>query len=276
MSPESGMRERVLIKGAGEQASAAAHRLFRCGYRVLMTDLERPTAIRRTVSFCSAVYEREIEIEGVEGVLHRRDDLGASPVRWWRHIPVCVDPRARLVALWRPDVIVDARILKTNLDNQCSDAGLVIGLGPGLEAGRDVHYVVETMRGHDLGRIIERGFSQGDTGQPSEIGGYTHERLVRAPASGVFESRREIGDLVAAGDVIGSVAGTELKSCIAGVLRGLAWPGLEVVAGQKIADVDPRGDPALCHTLSDKARAISGSVLEIVVAHAYRKAENDP
>jgi len=228
------------------------------------------------VSFCSAVYEREIEIEGVEGVLHRRDDLGASPVRWWRHIPVCVDPRARLVALWRPDVIVDARILKTNLDNQCSDAGLVIGLGPGLEAGRDVHYVVETMRGHDLGRIIERGFSQGDTGQPSEIGGYTHERLVRAPASGVFESRREIGDLVAAGDVIGSVAGTELKSCIAGVLRGLAWPGLEVVAGQKIADVDPRGDPALCHTLSDKARAISGSVLEIVVAHAYRKAENDP
>lgn len=160
MSPESGMRERVLIKGAGEQASAAAHRLFRCGYRVLMTDLERPTAIRRTVSFCSAVYEREIEIEGVEGVLHRLDDLGASPVRWWRHIPVCVDPRARLVALWRPDVIVDARILKTNLDNQCSDAGLVIGLGPGLEAGRDVHYVVETMRGHDLGRIIERGFSR--------------------------------------------------------------------------------------------------------------------
>jgi xanthine dehydrogenase accessory factor len=276
MSLESGVREKVLIKGAGEQASAAAHRLFRCGCRVVMTDLERPTAIRRTVSFCSAVYEREIEIEGVRGVLHRVEDVGALPGRAWGHIPVCVDPRARLVALWRPDVIVDARILKTNLDNQCSDAGLVIGLGPGLEAGRDVHYVVETMRGHHLGRIVERGFSQGDTGQPGEIGGYTHERLVRTPVGGVFESRRGIGDLVAAGDLVGCVAGAEVRAGIPGLLRGLAWPGLEVVAGQKIADVDPRGDPSLCRTLSDKARAISGSVLEIVVAHANRKTQNDP
>jgi xanthine dehydrogenase accessory factor len=266
----SAAREKVLIKGAGEQASATAHRLFRCGYRVLMTDLEQPTAIRRTVSFCSAIYEDAIEIEGVRGVRYRLEDASALPAGAWDHVPVCVDPASRLVALWRPEVIVDARILKRNLDNSRADAGLVIGLGPGLEAGRDVHFVVETMRGHHLGRIIERGFSAGDTGQPGEIGGYTHERLLRAPVDGGFESRHAIGDVVRAGDVVGRVAGVEARAVIPGVIRGLLWPGLSVTAGQKVGDVDPRGDPALCREISDKARAISGSVLEIVVAHAGR------
>jgi len=174
------------------------------------------------------------------------------------------------VAMWRPDVVVDARILKTNLDNRRDDAPLVIGLGPGLEAGRDVHFVVETMRGHDLGRVIARGCSSRDTGEPGEIGGYTRERLVRAPAAGVFESARTIGERLAAGEAIGRVAGAELRARIGGVLRGLLWPGLEVTAGFKVADVDPRNDPALCRTLSDKARTISGSVLELVVAHAGR------
>jgi xanthine dehydrogenase accessory factor len=258
---------RVLVKGAGEQASATAHRLFRCGFRVAMTDLAQPTAIRRTVSFCSAVYEREIEIEGVRGVLHPREDVAALPPGAWDHVPVCVDPEAALVALWRPDVIVDARILKRNLDNHRGDAGLVIGLGPGLVAGQDVHYVVETMRGHDLGRVIASGPSSHDTGEPGEIGGYTHERVVRAPADGVFASPRRIGEQVAAGESLGSVAGVEMRARIAGVLRGLLWPGLTVTAGFKMADVDPRGDASMCRTLSDKARLISGSVLEIVVAH---------
>jgi xanthine dehydrogenase accessory factor len=272
----SGGREKVLIKGAGEQASATAHRLFRCGYRVAMTDLERPTAIRRTVAFCSAIYEGEIEIEGVRGVRSKVEAVAALPQGEWPYIPVCVDPEARLVALWSPEVIVDARILKTNLDNRCGDAPLVIGLGPGLEAGRDVHYVVETMRGHDLGRIIASGPSSSDTGEPGEIGGYTHERVVRAPASGVFTSPRRIGERVEAGDVIGSVAGVEVKAQIAGVLRGLLWPGLRVADGFKVADVDPRGEVSMCTTLSDKARIISGSVLEIVVAHACRRTQRDP
>jgi xanthine dehydrogenase accessory factor len=272
----SGPRERVLVKGAGEQATATAHRLFRCGYRVAMTDLEQPTAIRRTVAFCSAIYEGEIEIEGVRGVRSTVEAVAAMPQGEWPHIPVCVDPEARLVALWRPEVIVDARILKTNLDNRCSDAGLVIGLGPGLEAGRDVHYVVETMRGHDLGRVIASGPSSCDTGEPGEIGGYTRERVVRAPAGGVFTSLRRIGERVEAGDVLGSVAGVEVRAQIAGVLRGLLWPGLSVTEGFKLADVDPRGDASMCTTLSDKARLISGSVLEIVVAHAGRRVPRDP
>lgn len=271
----NGGRESVLIKGAGEQASATAHRLFRCGYRVAMTDLERPTAIRRTVAFCTAIYEGEIEVEGVRGVRATAEEVVAGAADGWPHIPVCVDPASRLVALWRPDVVVDARILKTNLDNRRDDAPLVIGLGPGLVAGRDVHFVVETMRGHDLGRIIANGPSSSDTGEPGEIGGYTHERVVRAPVDGVFTSSRRIGERVASGEVLGSVAGVEMKAQIAGVLRGLLWPGLPVTEGFKVADVDPRGDASMCTTLSDKARIISGSVLEIVVAHAGQQAPRD-
>jgi xanthine dehydrogenase accessory factor len=237
-----------------------------------MTDLERPTAIRRRVAFCSAIYEGEIEIEGVRGMRSTIGEVVEHAEDGWPHIPVCVDPSARLVALWRPDVVVDARILKRNLDNRCADAPLVIGLGPGLEAGRDVHFVVETMRGHDLGRIIGHWQSSADTGEPGEIGGYTFERVVRAPADGVFTSPRRIGERVEAGDVLGSVAGLVVKAQIAGVLRGLLWSGLPVTTGFKVADVDPRVDPAMCSTLSDKARVISGSVLEIVVAHGGRRA----
>ncbi len=264
------MREKVLVKGAGEQASATAHRLFRAGYRVLMTELARPTAIRRSVAFCSAVYEGVIEIEGVRGVLCRVEDVDAQSAGEWTHVPVCVDPTGRLVRAWRPDVVVDGRILKANLDNAPTDAPLVIGLGPGLVAGRDVHYVIETHRGHDLGRIIAEGTTAPDTGRPGDIGGFTTERLLRSPADGVFTSARRIGDRLAAGDIVAHVAGTALRTPIAGVLRGLLWPGLGVTAGFKVADVDPRDDPALCRTLSDKARTISGSVLELVVAHAGR------
>jgi xanthine dehydrogenase accessory factor len=260
----------VLVKGAGEQASAVGHRLFRAGYRVAMTDLARPTAIRRTVSFCSAIYEDAIEIEGVRGRLHPLEDVAALPPDAWDHVVVCVDPEARLVQRWRPDVSVDARILKHNLDNSPADAGLVIGLGPGLEAGRHVHFVVETQRGHDLGRIIAHGASQADTGEPGDIGGFTHQRLLRAPADGVFETTRAIGETLAVDDVVGMVGGAPVRTRVAGTLRGLLWPGLAVSAGQKLGDVDPRGDVRMCRTLSDKARTISGGVLEIVTAHSGR------
>jgi xanthine dehydrogenase accessory factor len=133
-----------------------------------------------------------------------------------------------------------------------------------------VHYVVETNRGHDLGRIIAHGASHADTGEPGDIGGYTHERLVRAPASGVFATRRTIGETLAAGDLVGTVSGVDVRTLVPGTLRGLLWSGLAVTVGQKLADVDPRGEERMCRTLSDKSRTISGGVLEIVVAHAGR------
>lgn len=265
------MREKILIKGAGEMASAVAHRLFRCGFHVVMTDIEEPTAVRRRVSFCSAIYEHEITIEGVRGACYASNDFSLLEDFDWGHIPVFVDPECLLMRIWNPEIIIDARMLKKNLDNRVSDAELVIGLGPEIEAGKDVHYVVETNRGHCLGRIIDQGKADDDTGEPGSNAGYTYERVVRAPADGIFESSLKIGNSVKAADVIGCVAGREVKARVPGVIRGIIMSGIFVSTGQKLGDIDPREEESFCDLISDKARTISGSVLEIVVSHVNKQ-----
>ena len=260
------MHEKVLIKGAGEHASGTAHRLFRCGYRVVMTEVASPKAVRRLVSFCSAIFEREFVVEGVRGVGYGLSDVDLLSSFDWSHIPVFVDPECRLRETWAPDAIIDGRILKANLDNDRDDAPLVIGYGPGLVAGRDVHFVVETSRGHNLGRIITDGCAAADTGDPYPIAGFTRERVLRSPAEGTLRPERRLGDLVKAGDVIATVADHPLTAAIPGVLRGLVYPGSTVTAGQKVGDIDPRGEPSYCHSLSDKTRTISGAALEIVAS----------
>ena len=258
-------RGRILIKGAGEHASGTAHRLFRAGFRVAMTEVAWPAAVRRAVSFCAAIQHGVTCVEGVPARAWDLSDAPALEAFDWTHVPVLVDPDGRLLASWRPDVVIDGRILKRNRDNSLDDAPLVIGLGPGLEAGRDVHLVVETSRGHDLGRVIEHGAAAPDTGVPGRIAGFGVERVLRAPAEGVLETERRIGDLVRAGDRIAAVAGLPVPAAIPGVIRGLLRGGHRVTAGQKIGDIDPRGDVGYCWTLSDKTRTISGAVLEAVV-----------
>ncbi|UCG31739.1 MAG: EF2563 family selenium-dependent molybdenum hydroxylase system protein [Phycisphaerales bacterium] len=265
------MREKVLIKGAGEHSSGTAHRLFRCGFRVVMTDLAWPTAVRRKVSFCSAIFEREIVVERIRGVGYTLEEAELLSSFGWHHIPVFVDPECRIKDMWTPDVIIDGRILKKNLGNSVGDAPLVIGFGPGLVAGKDVDFVVETNRGHDLGRIIEDGCAEPDTGVPGPSAGITRERVLRSPADGTLQVKRELGDVVSAGDVIGTVAGRAISAAIGGVVRGLAFPGSPVIVDQKIGDVDPRGDPSFCHTLSDKTRTISGAALEIILSFFDRR-----
>jgi xanthine dehydrogenase accessory factor len=256
---------KVLIRGAGEHASATAHRLFRCGMRVAMTEVERPTAVRRTVSFCTAVFDGACAVEGVPGRLWSLGDWEELEQRDLDHVPVFVDSEGVLVGRFRPHAIVDARILKRNEGNSLEQAPLVIGLGPGLLAGRDVHVVIETRRGHDLGRIIREGSSAPDTGIPGPIAGYTTERVLRAPCAGVLETLMAIGHPVNAGDVVCTVGGQPVEAAISGVLRGLVHAGVEVPAKLKVGDVDPRGDPAFCFSISDKARTISGSVLEAIL-----------
>ena len=258
------MQRKVLIKGAGEQSSGTAHRLFRCGCQVVMTDLAWPKALRLGVCFCSAIFHREIVVEGVRGVGYTLNQAGLLSSFDWNHIPVFVDPECRLARLWSPDVIIDGRILKTNLDNHVGDAPLVIGYGPGLVVGRDVDYVVETNRGHNLGRIITEGSAAPDTGIPGPIQGFTHQRVLRSPADGILRAHRKIGDTVAAGDVIATVSGQAMAAAMPGLLRGLVFPDSEVVANQKVGDIDPRGDPVHCYTLSDKTRTISGAAVEII------------
>ena len=264
-SSRSPRRGRIIVKGAGEQASGTAHRLYRAGFRVAMTEVAAPGAVRRAVSFSAAVQDGATCIEGVAARRWQIADADRLAAFDWDHIPVFVDPECSLARSWRPEVIIDGRILKRNRDNRLDDAPLVIGLGPGLHAGVDVHLVVETRRGHDLGRVIERGGAAPDTGIPGRIAGYGAERVLRAPAAGPLETDLTIGDLVEVGDPLCAVAGEPVVAALSGVVRGLLVAGQRVERGQKIGDVDPRGDVGYCWTLSDKTRTISGAVLEAVV-----------
>ena len=260
---------KVLIRGAGDLASGIACRLHQCGFLIVMTDLAVPTAVRRTVAFSRAVYEQTAEIEASTAVLCRTIGEVESALRQ-DQIAVMVDPEAEIQKIWKPDVVVDAILAKRNLGTSMQDAPVVIGVGPGFTAGEDCHCVIETKRGHYLGRCIYRGSAIPNSGVPGNIGGYTTERLLRAPCAGVFEPAVSIGDLVQTGDVCGTVNGVPMRSQIPGVVRGLLQRGVMVTEGMKSGDVDPRCEPEHCHTVSDKARAIGGGVLEAIL-HLTRK-----
>lgn len=246
-------------------ASAVAWRLFMANLKkIFMMETTNPLAVRREVSFCEAVHEGKKEVEGVEGVLSKNaDEVKAT----WRKgkIAVIVDPAWQTLKSIRADAVVDAILAKKNLGTSIDDASVVIGLGPGFSAGHDVDMVIETKRGHNLGRILTSGEAEPNTGVPGPIGGYDQERVLRAPANGEFLTPVSIGDLVEKGEIVGSVAGKDVAALINGVVRGLIRPRAQVTQGLKIGDIDPRGDTGFCHTISDKARAISGSVLEAIM-----------
>jgi xanthine dehydrogenase accessory factor len=252
---------KVLIIGAGELASSTAHRLFRCGFDVAMTEVKEPLAVRRTVSFCSVIWDGQITVEGVPGRLW---ELGGTLRTPLDHIAVFVDPELTLLATWQPDVLVDARLLKSAGMTSVAQAPLVVSLGPGAVCGCEAHVIVETNRGHDLGRLIEEGSAAPDTGIPGPIGGVTAKRVLRAPAEGRVRSVLRIGDMVAAGDLVAWVGEEPVRSSIPGVLRGIVHDGVMATPNLKLADVDPRGDVSACSTLSDKSRTVSGAVLEAI------------
>lgn len=255
----------VLIRGAGEMATGVAHRLHRSGLRVVMTEIGQPLAVRRAVSFCEAVHEGEKQVEGITA---RRVRTRTEIEMAWneRAVPVLVDPQLDLLGEIDPPVIVDALLAKRNTGLNRTMARLTIGLGPGFIAPDDVHVAVETHRGHDLGRLIYAGSPIPDTGVPGEMGGHTVERLLRSPADGIFKPLCNLGDSVQAGQPIAHVAGVSLAAPVHGVLRGLIRPDTVVTRGLKVGDVDPRGRVEYLNTISDKARAIGGSVLEAVMA----------
>jgi len=246
-------------------ASGIAVRLHSCHFNnILMLETPWPMAVRRTVSFCEAVQEGFTTVEGVQAVrVNGVDEVH----RAWRqqNIAVAVDPEWTLIEKLKPDVVIDAILAKKNLGTSLQDAPLVIGCGPGFEAGADVHRIVETQRGHDLGRVIETGEAISDTGIPGEIGGYTVERLLRAERDGVFESEMSIGSRVEKGQIIGHVEREHVTASIPGILRGLIRPETPVRCGLKIGDIDPRAKRNHCFSVSDKARAIGGGVLECIL-----------
>jgi xanthine dehydrogenase accessory factor len=259
---------RILLRGGGDLASGVAWRLHQCGFKVAISEINQPLAVRRTVSFCEAVYEKETEVEGV-GAL-RINDAREVPAVWEKgRIPVMVDPDAESRHTIQPHVLIDAILAKRNLGTAMIHAPLVIALGPGFEAGKDAHYVVETNRGHRLGRLLTSGSAQADTGVPGPVLGITSKRVLRAPGDGLWESSKKIGDLLQKGETVGGIKDRTVRSEIEGVLRGMIRPGISVTQGQKIGDVDPRGDRSSCFTISEKALAIAGGVLEGIL-RAFR------
>ncbi|MBW1636764.1 MAG: EF2563 family selenium-dependent molybdenum hydroxylase system protein [Deltaproteobacteria bacterium] len=265
MKPTELGRTIIGIKGAGEMATGVAVRLNRAGFsRIFMMEIEAPLAVRRGVSFCEAIHDGRAVVEAIEAV--RVEGKSGITAAWGRgQLAVLVDPEWTVLEEMQTGVLIDATIAKRNLGTKIEDAPLVIGLGPGFTASVDVHRVVETMRGHDMGRVIETGSAQANTGVPGNIGGYTVERVLRSPADGTFQTEHEITDLVKAGEVVCCVAGKEVTAKISGVVRGLIREGTAVSKGTKIGDIDPRANVTFCSTVSEKSRAIGGAVLEAIL-----------
>lgn len=257
---------RVLIKGAGDLATGIACRLHVCGFQIIMTEISVPLTVRRTVAFSRAVYEESAVVEGITGRLVRSPEE-IEKILANREIAVVVDPDVKYMEWYRPDVVVDAILAKKNLGTTIDDAGLVIGVGPGFTAGKDCHLVVETKRGHDLGRVICTGSAIPNTGIPGEIGGYSIERLVKATGAGEFIPKVSIGDMVEKGQLLGYSGDKPVYALMSGVVRGMLQPGVQVTEGLKCGDIDARCEIAHCYTVSDKARAIGGGVLEGILSY---------
>lgn len=299
----------IICRGAGDLATGIIHRLHRAGHRVIALETDYPAAIRRQVSFCEAVYDGSAAVEGLTARLvpaltdaetdtetysgindtpaaniasEKWDSSAIEAVLEAGEVPLLIDPKGESIVLLKPDVVVDAIIAKKNLGTTINMAPLVIGVGPGFTAGQDVHLVIESMRGHNLARIITDGMAQPNTGVPGNIAGFTSERVIHAPAAGYIHDVRKIGDIVQKGDEIARIYPDKesydnalseyvpVNATITGIIRGLIREGYYFRKGFKIADIDPReSEITNCFTISDKARSIAGSVLEAVSAFEH-------
>nr|WP_300002626.1 selenium-dependent molybdenum cofactor biosynthesis protein YqeB [Tissierella sp.] len=257
----------VIIRGGGDIATGIAYRLFKSGFNIIITDIEKPTAIRRKVSFCEAIYEGQAEVEGVEAIYCRdKNDIATiKKILQEGKIAVLVDEDCSITYKLEALAVVDSILAKTNLGTKRDMAEIVIGVGPGFSAGRDTDLVVETNRGHNLGRIIEEGKAAENTGIPGNIIGFTSERIIRAQDKGIIKNYYKIGDMVKKGDIICTTGEADVRANIDGVIRGLLKEGLFVKKGMKIGDIDPRGILEYTYTISDKARAVGGGVLEAIM-----------
>lgn len=264
------MKPIVLIRSGGDIASGAIYRLWRAGYRVVVNEIAIPTMIRREVSYGNAVHRGEMILERLRS-RHVTVSEVPSLLETREAIPVVTEPYETVLASLQPTIVVDAILAKRNIGTTKSDAALVIGCGPGFEAGKDVHVVVETMRGHTLGRCIYEGSALPNTGIPGNVGGYTHERVMHAPEEGLFVAKCHIGDSLEAGAIIGYVGDTPVRAKITGILRGVLASGILVPKGCKLADIDARCEERHCITISDKALAVGGGVVEAITAWEYEQ-----
>jgi len=257
-------RECVIVRGGGDIATGTIYRLHQAGFKVIILEIKNPTAIRRTVSFSQAIFDGEVDVEGVRSRLCATNEQ-IDQAHIDHVIPIVVDPEGDSIDVYKPLVVIDAILAKKNLETHKNLADIVIGLGPGFSAGRDVHAVIETNRGHNLGRVIYNGEAETNTGIPGNIDGYTWERVIYSPDNGPINVYRDIDSLVEVGDIMAAVNGKPVIASISGLVRGMIQQGTTVFKGMKIADVDPRGTKIDTHIISDKARSIGGAVLEAIL-----------
>ncbi len=264
---------KVVVRGGGDLASGVTYRLKRSGFQVIVTEVAQPLVVRRTVSFGETIYARKIELEGLCGIY--ADNLQTAVLQAGQSelVPVVVDPEGEIIKYWQPMVIVDAIMAKRNLaKTTISDAEFVIGLGPGFTVGIDVHAVIETKRGHSLGRVLYAGQAAPNSGIPGIVQGIGRERVIYSNRTGIFSSKRQIGDWITAGEIFGYVAEEPVYAEISGCIRGLLKPGIWVKDGVKIGDIDPRKDASFT-TISDKALAVGGGVLEAIMTAIHSNIE---
>lgn len=264
-------RPLVLLRGGGDLATGVAARLYRSGFYVVVLEIAMPLAVRRLVALAEAVYAGEVVIEDLRGQ-KVEDPIAAREVLRKGVIPVLVDPYADSRKDLQPIALVDGRMHKASPEIGMEAASFIVGLGPGFTAGLDCHAVVETNRGHNLGRVYWEGSAEVDTTIPERVAHYDTDRVLRAPTSGIFEGRISLGSIVRQGDVVATVDDVPLEAPFEGALRGLLHSGLHVEAGMKVGDLDPRGQLSFCYQISDKALSVGGGVLEAILSHSEIRA----
>ncbi|MCB2289947.1 EF2563 family selenium-dependent molybdenum hydroxylase system protein [Clostridium sp. CS001] len=265
----------VIVRGGGDLASGTIQKLYRSGFKVLVLEVAKPTCIRRSVSFSEAIYEREVEIEGITAV-HVSSLNEIEKAFRNKKIPVIIDEEGKYIKEIKPKIVVDAIIAKKNMGTTRDMADITIALGPGFTAGQDVDVVIETSRGHNLGRLIFNGQALKNTGIPGNIMGFAKERVIYSPGQGIMDNVVDIGAMVKKDEVIAYVGDVEVKATIPGILRGILRSGSTVTPGFKIADIDPRvSERVNCYTISDKARSVAGGVLEAILYLRNNQSKED-
>ena len=263
------MKDLIIVRGGGDLATGTILKLKKCGFPVLILETANPSAIRRNVAFCEAVYQGTQTVEDM--TCHLAQSLKqAQQMLLEGKLTVLVDPVGEAISALKPLAVVDAILAKKNLGTNREMAPVTVGLGPGFTAGEDVDAVVETKRGHNLGRVLWCGTAAPNTGIPGVVGGFGKERVIHCPAKGILRNVKKITDTVSRGEVI-AVVETEtgmipVEATLDGILRGLIRDGYPVKVGFKMADIDPRKEELdNCFTISDKARCIAGGVLEAIL-----------
>ena len=265
------MQKICLVRGAGDIATGTIQKLVRAGFKCVVTEVSNPSSIRRKVSLSEAIYEKKTVVEDIEAVLcENLDEIGQYLERY--NPVIIVDPKLTILNKMKFDVVVDAILAKKNTGLKKEMAEITIGLGPGFEAGVDCDIVIETMRGHDLARIIEQGFAKKNTSIPGIIDGFSNERVIYSDFDGQFTHIKSISDIVNKEEIIAKVGDNYIRATLDGVIRGMIRDNFEVKKGLKIIDIDPRYEEVEnCFTISDKARAIGGAVLEAIMMLENRR-----